>query len=395
MYERALNTTLKNRLNEPRRFIQVLAGPRQVGKTTSINQVLPALELPYHYASADAPALQTASWLESQWNIARARHKSAGTPVVLALDEIQKIPRWSEWVKLYWDGDTRAGADVRVVILGSSPLLIERGLSEALTGRFEIVHATHWLFSECRDAFGWDLDTFVYHGGYPGAATLIEDHDRWRAYILDSIVETSISRDVQLLSRIDKPALLRQLFLLACDYSGQILSYTKMLGQLRDARNTTTLAHYLRLLSGAGLVKGLDKYSGSALRRRASSPKLNVFNTALMSSMSAKDCREARRDPAYWGRLVESSVGSFLLADAVQHEFDLYYWRKGDYEVDFVLVRNEELLGIEVKSGGSTREMAGLEEFHKTYPQSRSLVVGADGIPLESFLAGEVDPWSI
>lgn len=388
MYARPIDTRLAERLREPRRFIQVVWGPRQVGKTTSVTHALETLGLPHHYVSADSPATHTTAWIRLQWE--RARADAAPGPVVLAFDEVQKIPGWSDAVKALWDEDTRAGRDVRVVLLGSSPLLMQAGMSESLAGRFEVLRWTHWTYGECRAAFGWDLETFLFFGGYPGAAPLVDDVPRWRSYIVDSLIETSVSRDILLMTRVDKPALLRQLFALGCEYSGQVLSYTKMLGQLTDAGNTTTLAHYLDLLGGAGLVTGLPKYAGGAVRQRASSPKLQVLNTALMSAVSGREPGDAVSDTAWRGRLVESAVGAYLLARAHEAGFAVRYWREGDREVDFVLESRSELVAIEVKSDdtplGTHR---GMLAFGERYPDARLLTVGADGIPLERFLLGE------
>lgn len=245
---------LIERLSERRRFIQVLAGPRQVGKTTLARQALERIKAPSHYASADQPAGRDRAWFEAQWEI--GRNLAAGAArlgAVLVLDEAQKIGDWSELAKRLWDEDSAKGLPLKVALLGSAPLAIQQGLSESLGGRFELIRVTHWSLSEMRDAFGFDLDRYLFFGGYPGAASLIKDQERWVSYILDSLIETTLSRDILLLSRVEKPALLRQLFRLACDYSGRVLSYTKMLGQLQDAGNTVTLAHYLQLLSGAGL----------------------------------------------------------------------------------------------------------------------------------------------
>jgi len=388
MFTRPIDTRLAERLREPRRFIQVVWGPRQVGKTTSVTHALETLGLPHHYVSADSPATHTTAWIRLQWE--RARADAAPGPVVLAFDEVQKIPGWSDAVKALWDEDTRAGRDVRVVLLGSSPLLMQAGMSESLAGRFEVLRWTHWTYGECRAAFGWDLETFLFFGGYPGAAPLVDDVPRWRSYIVDSLIETSVSRDILLMTRVDKPALLRQLFALGCEYSGQVLSYTKMLGQLTDAGNTTTLAHYLDLLGGAGLVTGLPKYAGGAVRQRASSPKLQVLNTALMSAVSGREPGDAVSDTAWRGRLVESAVGAYLLARAHEAGFAVRYWREGDREVDFVLESRSELVAIEVKSDdtplGTHR---GMLAFGERYPDARLLTVGADGIPLERFLLGE------
>jgi hypothetical protein len=391
MYQRELNAVLDRRLREPRRFIQVVWGPRQVGKTTSVRQVLETLSTPHHYASADAPTLASSVWLASQWEQTRTIAARESGTAILALDEIQKIPDWSEQVKREWDRDTVSGADVRVVLLGSSPLLVQAGMTESLAGRFELLRWTHWTLAEMSAAFGWDVDTFIFHGGYPGAAPLAAEPERWRAYVTDSLIETSISRDVLLLTRVDKPALLRQLFHLACEYSGQIVAYDKLLGQLMGAGNTTTLAHYLQLLEGAGLVAGLQKYSGSAIRRRGSSPKLQVMNTGLMGALSAQPFEQTRADPARWGRFVESAVGAYLMATAPAHGFTVRYWRKGQLEVDFVLEREDTTLAIEVKGGGDAGPLAGLTAFEAQYAPTRALVVGADGIPVESLLRGEVD----
>jgi hypothetical protein len=279
------------------------------------------------------------------------------------MDEIQKIPDWSETVKRLWDEDIRARRNLKVVLLSSAPLLIAKGLSESLAGRFETLRLPHWSYSEMREAFGVSLENYIYYGGYPGAASFIGEPSRWRRYIADSLVETTISRDVLLLTRVDKPALLRRLFDLACRYSGQMLSYTKMLGQLLDAGNSTTLAHYLDLLSAAGMVRGLPKYSGDAARSRGSSPKLQVLNTALMSVASGLSFEDARSDHEYWGRLVESAVGAHLANAENSGCGELFYWRDGNCEVDFVMKSSKTITSIEEKSGRTTRSLAGLGAF--------------------------------
>jgi uncharacterized protein len=294
-FKRPYTAVLAARLGEPRRFMQVVAGPRQVGKTTLVHQVLADTKLPSVFVSADEPALRDTAWLTAQWE--RARLAATGKQgAVLALDEAQKIPDWSGTVKRLWDEDSRRRVSLRVILLGSAPWLMQRGLSESLTGRFEILALPHWSFAEMREAFGFSIEQYLYFGGYPGAAPLAADPPRWRRYLLDALVETTISRDVLLLTRVDKPALLRRLFELGCRYSGQVLSYTKMLGHLHDAGNTTTLAHYLDLLAGAGMLTGVPKYSGSAMRQRGSSPKLQVLNTALLTALSGLSPEEARAD---------------------------------------------------------------------------------------------------
>jgi hypothetical protein len=382
---------LARRLAEPRRFIQVVAGPRQVGKTTLVQQVTESSDLTTIFASADEPTMRGPDWIAQQWETARLA--GGGRASVLILDEVQKIPGWSESVKRLWDEDTRHRRPVKVVVLGSAPLLIQRGLSESLAGRFEVLRLPHWSLHEMRDAFGWSTERFVYYGGYPGAAPLVREPDRWRSYVLDALVETTISRDVLLLTRVDKPALMRRLFELGCRYSGQVLSYTKMLGQLHDAGNTTTLAHYLDLLSGAGMVTGLAKFAGKAVRQRGSSPKLQVLNTALMSAQSGFDFDQARADREFWGRLVESAVGAHLANAAAVGACELYYWRDHNREVDFVVRKGREITAIGVKSGRAYEAQPGLAAFAEAFKPQRRLLVGGDGIALEDFLSHPVEHW--
>ena len=386
MYKRPQFAALFDRIREPRRFIQVLSGPRQCGKTTLISQVLGELPIPSKYASADAPEAHVPAWLDQQWNAARlemAADPSRG--FVLVLDEIQKAPAWSETVKKLWDEDTRDGLGLKVVLLGSSLLLLQRGLSESMTGRFEILRLGHWTYSEMREAFGFELDAYIYFGGYPGAAPLVSEERRWRDYVRDSIIETTISRDILMMSRVDKPALLRHLFELGSLYSGRVLSFNKMIGQLQDAGNTTTLSHYLDLLGTAGLMTGLRKYSAAPVRGRSSSPKLQVLNTALMSAMSTADFKAVRADPAAWGRMVESAVGAHLLASTVGQEIRVSYWLENRKEVDFVLEKGGRLAAIEVKSGQARDGIPGVGLFLKRHPGARAHLVGSGGMRLEEF----------
>lgn len=390
-YQRPQVRVLRTRLQEPRRLIQAVTGPRQVGKSTLVQQATADLDLPARYASADEPTLRGPDWIAQQWEAARLADAGGGS--VLVLDEIQKIPDWSETVKRLWDEDTRARRPLRVVLLGSAPLLVSQGLTESLAGRFETIPLSHWSYAEMHQAFGWSVDEFIYYGGYPGAAPLIGDPERWTRYILDALIETSISRDVLLLTRVDKPALLRRLFELACRYSGQILSYTKMLGQLLDAGNTTTLAHYLDLLAGAGMVRGIPKYAGDVARSRGSSPKLQVLNTALMTAMSGLRIDEARSDRPFWGRLVESAVGAHLANAAMRGECSLHYWRERNREVDFVVRAGRVLTAIEVKSGRAAESHPGMSGFVESFHPQRTLLVGGDGIGLEEFLKQPVSHW--
>ena len=385
-YRRPIFPLLAERLTEDAARIQVVSGPRQVGKTTVVRQALRELDQPSHYASADDPALRDSAWLEAQWEEGRriARERRAGA--ILAIDEIQKVSGWAEAVKRLWDEDRRVEFPLRVVLLGSAALLVQRGLSESLTGRFELIRAPHWSFGEMRDAFGLSLDEFIHFGGYPGAAGLIEDEARWAAYVLDSIVETTISRDLLLLTRVDKPALLRSLFRLVCDYSGQIVSYQKLTGQLQDAGNTTTLAHYLDLLAASGLAVGLEKYASGKIRQRRSTPKLLALDTALVSATSGNTFAEARADRERWGRLVETAVGAHLVATR-DPRAEILYWRNRGKEVDFVVERGKQLTAIEVKSGRNRGQLPGMTAFDEAFGPVRKRLVGGDGTPLEAFLA--------
>ena len=382
------------RLGEPRQFIQVISGARQVGKTTMARQAAERSGLPYRYATADGPTLQASAWIEQQWQAGRIlAHESDELGALLILDEIQKVPQWAESIKRLWDEDAMNGVNLKVVTLSSTPLLMERGLTESLAGRFELLQLPHWSYSEMRDAFGYSLDQYIFFGAYPGAARLSKRQDRWSRYIRDSLIETTIARDVLLLSRIDKPALMRRLFDLGCRYSGQILSYNKMIGQLQDAGNTTTLAHYLDLLSAAGMMTGLQKYAAADVRVRASSPKLQVLNSALMTATSGMKLSQAKADHEFWGRLVETAVGAHLVNNSYSGGYRVYYWRDRNREVDFVVETSTSLIAIEVKSNRRSDALPGMSAFKQTFHPTRMLLVGGDGISVEDFLSNPVQQW--
>lgn len=388
MYQRPIFEPLFKRLQEPRNFIQVLLGPRQVGKTTLAVQLKEALPYSSHYASADEPVSNGFSWIEQQWEIGRlrAREGKNNEGALLILDEVQKIPQWSSVVKKLWDEDSLHNVNLKVMILGSSTLLIQSGLTESLAGRFEVTPITHWFFKECRDAFGWSLDQYIFFGGYPGGAKLIHDEQRWVRYIVDSLIETSILKDIMMMERIHKPALLRQVFELGCQYSGQILSFQKMMGQLQEAGNATTLAHYLSLLSGAGLLTGLSKFSIEHVRQKASSPKLQVLNTALMSAQASSTFQEAQLDREEWGRLVESAIGAYLVNSILGTSMELFYWREGNKEVDFVIRHGEKVLALEVKSSQKSTSLPGMMAFSEKFRPLKKLLVGGQGLSIEEFL---------
>ena len=411
-FQRAQVDILTRRLTEaPSRIIAVF-GPRQTGKTTIVRQALQEIAQDSLYLAVDepdspvfgfeadptsadtilAPQVRNTEWLVRNWETARARAERSQAGFVLVLDEIQKVPDWSETVKGLWDADRARECPLRVVILGSAPLLLQSGLSESLAGRSEPLQVAHWSFPEMSQAFNFTLDEYVYFGGYPGAAPLVRDQNRWRDYVLQGLVQPNIERDILAMTRVDKPALLRRLFELGVEYSGQILSYNKMLGQLMDAGNTTTLTRYVDLLASAGLLAGLPNHSNQPHRRRGSSPKLNVLNTALMTAGSGYSFDEARADRTFWGRVVESAVGAHLYNTAAS-DISLQYWRKGQHEVDFVLQRGPRVVAIEVKSGPQRRDTSGMTEFEKQFSPVRSLVVGADGIPLNEFLSEPAEHW--
>ncbi len=387
-YKRKQFELLMKRVLSPRKLIQVICGPRQTGKTTLAKQLIDAAKIPTHYVSADESVVRGVSWIEQHWETARMQaKKSNARGGLIILDEIQKIPSWSETVKRLWDADTFSRLPLKVIILGSSPLLLQKGLSESLAGRFEVVPVTHWSYSEMKKAFGWNVDQYIYFGGYPGSSHLIDDSDRWARYITDSLIETTISRDILLMTRVDKPSLLRQLFYLGSDYSGQVVSYQKLVGQLQDAGNTTTLAHYLNLLSAAGMVAGLQKYSEKKIRQRSSSPKLIVLNNSLITAHSHLTLQETHSQPELWGRLVESAVGAHLVNSFSTVGPKIFYWREGNYEVDFIIQKGKFLIAVEVKSGKRKPNLAGLDLFSEKFKVNKKILVGADGISVEDFLS--------
>lgn len=386
MIKRSQLQLVVSRIKEERRFMQVLAGPRQVGKTTLVLQLLKEPGIQGFYVAADDISGIGLAWIEMQWETARQRMKLAGMDsYVLIIDEIQKIPNWSETVKRLWDSDSRENIPLHVILLGSSRLLLQTGMTESLAGRYETMYISHWSLAEMREAFGWSADQYAWYGGFPGAASLISDEMRWKNYVSNSLAETSISRDILMMSRVDKPALMRRLFDLGCSYSGQMLSFNKILGQLLDAGNTTTLSHYLDLLDSAGLLGGLEKFSPDTIRKRSSSPKFQVHNTAFVSALHPLDFKMIVKEREKWGRIVESAVGAHLINNAYSQGYSLFYWREGNYEVDFVLEHKERIVALEVKSGHSLRT-AGMVQFRKHYPDSKIMLVGKDGIPWEEFL---------
>src|SRR3989304_2444608 len=366
MFVRSPVKTLTEALEKRLPVFQVLTGPRQVGKTTIAEQVMEELPFPSVYATADSPLPPGPEWIETNWRLAQVEFEKHRKPVILVLDEIQKVRGWSETLKYHWDLRRRSNYDIRLLVLGSSALLLQEGLTESLSGRFLLHRCMHWSFKECADAFGWNLRQWLYFGGYPGAAAFVKDEQQWKRYVSDSLIETGLGRDVFQMSRIAKPALMRHLFLLSATFPSQIFSYNKMLGQLQDAGNTTTLAHYLKLLETAFLVSGIEAYSKGQGRKRGSSPKLILWNNALINALSLKTFRDAVGDAVWWGRLVENAVGSHLCNGLSGTEYSITYWREGDREVDFVVSRGSKTWAIEVKSGRAGK-LYGMDHFRRKY----------------------------
>jgi hypothetical protein len=390
-YKKPQFTVVSDRMREQRRFMQVLAGPRQVGKSTLMDQVLEECSLPHFLFNADGIDENDTDWIRRVWESVRIQmDMNRHTEAVLVIDEIQKIKKWSEIVKREWDADTRNRRNLKVFLLGSSRLLLRKGLKESLAGRFELIRMGHWTAQEMEDAFGWTTDQWIYFGGYPGTASLVNDMRRWRKYVKDSLVAPAIEKDVIMTSSIYKPELMKRLFELGCSYSAEELSLTKVLGQLQDAGNVTTLASYLTILNECNLLAGLQKYANDEARRYRSVPKFQVYNNALLTAYRGRAYEKDRVDPRIWGRWVESAVGAYLLGGAEENDYEIYYWRERDAEVDFVIVRDGESIALEVKSGRRGMN-SGLPKFHEQYHPKRTLVIGTDGIPLDVFFKMPLD----
>jgi predicted AAA+ superfamily ATPase len=390
-YRRPQYSEVLERRNEPRKFIQVLAGPRQVGKSTLIDQVLAECQFPHYLSNADGVDENDTDWIRRIRESTRTQMDTKQQKeAVLVIDEIHKIKRWSEIVKREWDADTRGKRQLKLFILGSSRLMLRKGLTESLAGRFELIRLGHWTLQEMEDAFGWTLDEWIYYGGYPGSASLIKDMRRWKKYIKESLVAPAIEKDIILTSNIYKPALMKQLFELGCTYSAELLSLTKALGQLQDAGNVTTLSSYLEILNQCNLLAGLQKYANDEARRYQSVPKYQVYNNALLTAYKGTSYEKDRIDPQIWGRWVESAVGAYLLGGAEEGSYNVYYWRERSNEVDFIIVRQGEVIALEVKSGRRGMN-SGLPKFCELFQPKHALVIGTDGIPFDDFFRMKIE----
>ncbi len=385
-YKRAYFQIVKKRTELPRNFIQAIVGPRQVGKTTIVRQLCDEIDIPYIYVTADNAADVSNIWLEQQWEAARIKlKKQSESELLLIIDEIQKIKNWSETVKQLWDTDTFNKINLKIILLGSSGLMLQQGLHESLAGRFELIKVPHWSYTEMHECFGISAEQFAWFGAYPGTASFINDEERWKDYVKNALIEATISKDILLLTRISKPALMRQVFEMGVSYSSQILSYNKMIGQLQDAGNTTTISHYLQLLDTAGLLTGISKFYSEKFREKSSSPKWQVKNTALISALSPLNFEEIQLDFVKWGQIVESIIGAHLINKAEEGNYKVYYWRHRNDEVDFVLQKGDKIIGIEVKSG-QTKTTKGMEVFKLKYKPAKILLVGTTGLLWQDFL---------
>lgn len=390
MYKRPEYQTIKQRLEEPRKFIQVVMGARQIGKSTVVKQVLNDIDLPYQFFSADNVPASNGTWVSNCWAAVRSLKENKGWgSAILVIDEIQKIANWSEAVKKEWDNDTFHDRNIKVLLLGSSRVLLEKGLSDSLAGRFEEIRMSHWGFKEMRECFGCTLDQYIFYGGYPGAATLIDDEDRFQQYIQSSIIDATINKDILMDTPISKPALFRQTFELSAAYSGELLALNKMLGTLQDAGNTTTLASYINLLGESGLLCGLQKFSVDMARRKSSIPKLQVYNNALKNVYCPLSFEQSVINRKEWGRIFESGIGAYLVSQAFVHRFEVFYWRERNDEVDFVLRKKNSVVAIEVKSNAE-KTTAGIEKFRQMYRPTTSLIIGEAGIKAEDFLTMDI-----
>lgn len=384
-YIRAHLTALEGAIRKWPQLMHILVGARQTGKSTAAEQLAARWTGPVVSASADAPDPPGAEWISHHWNLARKTAKKR--TVLLIIDEVQKIRGWSDAVKALWEEDRRKRRSLRVLLLGSSSLLIQKNIRETLAGRFALHRSPHWSFRECREAFGWDLDRWIHFGGYPGTVRMLRDQPFWRAYVSESLMESAIARDVLALGQVSKPALLRNLFGVACAFPAQIVSYNEMLGTLQDAGNTVTLSHYLHVLGECFLISGLEKHA-AAVRSKGSSPKIVVWNNALISAHAGLSFKDSRADCGWWGRLVENAVGAHLLNHLSRATHSITYWRERDDEVDYIVSLGRKRWAIEVKSGRSMRPR-GLGAFQKLFPGTTPVIIGSGGMDLEEFFLSD------
>lgn len=387
MYQRRHLDILKSRMAEPRRRMQIVMGPRQVGKSTLVGQFTEGVSVPFDFFAADGVNRFDSSWIPNKWQQVRMRMDiHSEQEHILIIDEVQKIRGWSEQVKKEWDEDSRSHRNLKVILLGSSRLLLQKGLEESLEGRFETIKMGYWDWQEMHEAFGFSMDEYVYFGGFPGLAPDIQDEDRWRNLMEDSIISPILTRDILEIEEIRNPALLRQVFELACIESAKELSLTKMQGTMNSG-TVPTIKNYLDILNKSMIVQPLQNYSPSRVKEKQSVPKMQVFNNAFRNRFGTFSFDEARVDPAEWGRLVESAVGAHLANRAMTDDYELFYWRnERRQECDYVLRKGQALVAIEVKSG-SVDKTVGFEKFKEQFADNvtAAFIVGPHALPLDDF----------
>lgn len=387
MYQRRHLNILTSRMAEPRRRMQIVMGPRQVGKSTLVGQFTEATSVPFDFFAADGVNRFDSSWIPNKWQQVRMRMDiHSEQEHILIIDEVQKIRGWSEQVKKEWDEDSRSHRNLKVILLGSSRLLLQKGLEESLEGRFETIKMGYWDWQEMHEAFGFSMDEYVYFGGFPGLAPDIQDEDRWRNLMEDSIISPILTRDILEIEEIRNPALLRQVFELACIESAKELSLTKMQGTMNSG-TVPTIKNYLDILNKSMIVQPLQNYSPSRVKEKQSVPKMQVFNNAFRNRFGTFSFDEARVDPAEWGRLVESAVGAHLANRAMTDDYELFYWRnERRQECDYVLRKGQALVAIEVKSG-SVDKTVGFEKFKEQFADNvtAAFIVGPHALPLDDF----------
>lgn len=387
MYQRRHLNILKSRMAEPRRRMQIVMGPRQVGKSTLVGQFTEGISVPFDFFAADGVNRFDSSWIPNKWQQVRMRMDiHSEQEHILIIDEVQKIRGWSEQVKKEWDEDSRSHRNLKVILLGSSRILLQKGLEESLEGRFETIKMGYWDWQEMHEAFGFSMDEYVYFGGFPGLAPDIQDEDRWRNLMEDSIISPILTRDILEIEEIRNPALLRQVFELACIESAKELSLTKMQGTMNSG-TVPTIKNYLDILNKSMIVQPLQNYSPSRVKEKQSVPKMQVFNNAFRNRFGTFSFDEARVDPAEWGRLVESAVGAHLANRAMTDDYELFYWRnERRQECDYVLRKGQALVAIEVKSG-SVDKTVGFEKFKEQFADNvtAAFIVGPHALPLDDF----------
>lgn len=366
--------------------VQILSGPRQVGKTTLLLEIAEEFGERATYVSADSTEAQMSGWWEQVVRTAGERARKAGKGLLL-VDEIPYLPDWARRLKTEADRIFRDKLPLHLVVSGSSAIQLGKGSRETLAGRFERLRLFHWPAAELKQCFhlspGKAVDQFVRLGSYPGGQAFLDQPERWRAYLRDSIIEPAIGRDIMNLEVVRKPALLRQVYAVAVGHPAEIVSLQKLAGELAERGALETLAHYLHLLEEACLVAGVRKYSERAIRQRAAPPKLTVLNHGLMAAIGPAPDRE--RDPVRWGRWVENAIGAFAW-NAGQ---TVSYWRAEPLEVDWVLEGSWGTWAIEVKTGAyRPQDLSGLLEFCRRYPEFRPLLLCNEGDERSSLEGG-------